>query len=134
MSARIHDLLGIRYLLGGTDPRVGVDCLWTVRQFAQRFFEDFDPLELPMTADEEEAAVAGVSDGSSRWKIIGTTSFAACEIGDLVFGSKDGDPPSVAIVVDKPGRLALTANRLRGVHLIPISRLTATKFVLRRDA
>ena len=40
----LHDLVGIRYLVGGRDPATGIDCLGLVLQVCARRGQKFTPI------------------------------------------------------------------------------------------
>lgn len=132
--AHFTDLIGLPYLSGGRDPSVGVDCLWAVRQAAERIFPGMAGWELPVSSDEEEAAIANAGRSSSKWRIVGTTAAAATDLGDIVHGVRPDDEGTfVAIVIDTLGNLALTASADHGVHTLPVKRLQGVRHVLRRS-
>lgn len=116
----VADLVGFRYLAGGTDPAHGVDCLWVVRQAALRVFPLMPHKHFPVDRMEAESA-----RGEDCWqRVEGPT-----RLGDIMLGN--GPEPWVAILVDETGKYCLTANRKRGSFLTFIGNLSTPDIVLR---
>lgn len=128
----VLDLIGLRYRANGTDPRSGVSCLWTARQALARIFADFAPEELPLTPAEEAARLAQARKGLENWNRVGDNAFAATEIGDLLVGEHDNGVLSVAVLVSKARREAITADHEHGVKVVPLRRLMRVRDVFRR--
>jgi hypothetical protein len=129
------DLVGLPYKALGTDPKTGVDCLWTVREGLRRIFPGFSGSELPSTRAEIDAALAG--DGiANRWKLVGISSFDARKVGDIL--QTEAKLPSgevetgIALLVDPVGRIALGALRGPGVILRPVAKIGRVVAVWRR--
>lgn len=134
MKIDVTHLVGIPYRSGGRDPREGgVDCLWASRMALELIFEDLDGHELPVSADEEEVALAMFRHAQSRWKQVGSSAAAARKLGDLIYGQRQGHA-YVAVLVDQIGLVALTALKDHGVCRLPIRRLEGVTAVFRRGA
>ena len=128
MNLHFVDLIGTPYESGAKD------CLWTAKRALERIFEDFDQVELPGTAEEEEAALAAVDSNATRWSVIGSTAALATEQGDLIHLRLPDGHAGLVVVIDRVGRIGITSTRDRGVHTIPLRRLAGVVAVLRRRA
>lgn len=124
---RFDDLIGIRYAKCGTDRGAGVDCLWVVREVAQRLFNDFESWEMPLTGYEVQEAIAAGGALEKRWERIKWPQ----RVGDLVTGEHAGEP-YVAIMDDPIGRTMLTANARNGAARIPFRKLEGVVSIWRR--
>lgn len=127
MNPHFSDLLGTPY------RREAENCLWTARRALERIFPDFAGSELPSGPEEEESAIAAINGGASRWRVVGESSAAASERGDLIHTRHADGSAGVAVVVDKVGMLAITSTPQHGAHLIPVRRITGVVAVLRRS-
>jgi hypothetical protein len=128
------DLIGLRYRFGGTDPRDGVDCLWTARRALERIFPDFRAEELPVTQSEQAARLALARQGIESWTRVGENVFGATRVGDLLVGERGNGGLFVAVLVDVEKRDAITATPENGVLVMPLRRLLGVRDVLRRTA
>lgn len=128
----VDPFIGLPYLSGGTNPRLGVDCLWASRRALEEIFPDLEADELPTTPDEEDAALARARAGETRWIKVGSSAAAATKLGDMVQGRREDTGAYVAVVVDQLGRLVLTATREHGTCLVPLRRLPGIEAVFRR--
>lgn len=128
----IEDLLGTKYLLGGRDPRSGLDCLATSRLVLERIYPDFAPGELPVHPDEVAAVLANVDAGAHRWRRVGTSSSAADRVGDVLHGIRADGRAYVAVLVDDVGRIAVTAMPVGGVQRLAVWKIHGVQAVYRR--
>jgi hypothetical protein len=118
------DLVGLRYRKAGTDPAIGVDCLWAARAALSRIFPDLTDAEFPL----DKAAALEVSESADAWLRVN----GATQLGDVLFGLEP--EPWVAVLVDPVGRYCFTANRTRGTHLVFQGNLGTVHSTFRRRA
>lgn len=130
--ADFSDLIGLRYRFGGTDPRDGVDCLWTARRALERIFPDFRPEELPVLPEEQAARLAQARQGFDSWIRVGESIFAAERVGDLLLGDRHHGGLFVAVLVSPDRREVITATPETGVQFLPLRRLSGVRDVFRR--
>ena len=132
-SVATIDLEGAPYLYGGRDPAVGVDCLFTARTVLARIYPDLAPSELPLDAQEAEAAMGLANDGKHRWRRVPMNG--PLRVGDVIYTVRGDDHlPGTAVVVSENGPLVLTALPEVGVRKCTYRSLRGVKAIYRRGS
>src|SRR3954464_9164867 len=133
LKVDVSNLLGIPYLLGGVNPREGVDCRWTARAALELIFPDLESHEFPLSADEEEVMLTRIRAGETNWIKVGESAAAARKIGDVLHGRGEEGQSFVAVVVDQVTPLAITATKDRRVHVRTLRNYPGIDAVFRRS-
>lgn len=128
------DIIGLRYQFRGTDPATGVDCLWASRRALERIFPDLEAHEVPVSHEDQAAALARARQGiEPRWTRVGGNAFAARELGDLVISQRDDGSAGASVLIDVDRREVITAMPELGVIVQPIRKITRISDVFRRS-
>lgn len=123
-SKLYQDLLGVRFVDGGRDPKTGLDCLGVVRVYLSRV-RLVPPGAFPLDRTGTSAADAlgwVESDCSVWWDRIGDGPLAATKLGDVVFSVANALPHVAVLVYDRAPRLLLSSSIQRGTYTLPLER------------